>query len=188
MKTDCFFSKRAIAFASAVALTSLLPVAAVAASTHSKAAASSSSNCTTAELVVWLDTQGSHSLGHNAFSLEFTNLSHQACVLQGYPGVSATNLGGRELGRPASPDSAQARPSVRLAPGGTAISVLTIANADFFSGPGCRAVNAAGLRVYPPNQTKAKVVAYPFRACSHHGTDYLTVTPVKGPTTTSGLL
>ncbi len=40
----------------------------------------------------------------------------------------------------------------------------------------CRQVAAAGLRVYPPNETVSKVVPFPFAACSRSGPVYLYVT------------
>jgi hypothetical protein len=40
-------------------------------------------------------------------------------------------------------------------------------------------VTAAGLRVYPPNQTRARLVPFPFGACSRAGPIYLHVTAAK---------
>jgi hypothetical protein len=38
---------------------------------------------------------------------------------------------------------------------------------------------AAGLRVYPPDQTKAKIVPFPFLACLRSGPTYLSIAPVQ---------
>jgi hypothetical protein len=43
----------------------------------------------------------------------------------------------------------------------------------------CHRVTAAGLRIYPPNQTASKVVPFPFSACSHKGPIDLSIAPVK---------
>ncbi len=64
---------------------------------------------------------------------------------------------------------------VSLASGSTATVVLRIVDADTFPASTCRQVTAAGLRVYPPNQTAAKLVPFPFRACSRTGPIYLRV-------------
>jgi hypothetical protein len=42
----------------------------------------------------------------------------------------------------------------------------------------CRATNAAGLRVFPPNQRASKVVPFPLRACAKAAVAYLFVGPV----------
>jgi hypothetical protein len=45
----------------------------------------------------------------------------------------------------------------------------------------CGPVTAAGLRVYPPNQTQSRVTPFPFTACSKNGPVYLTIGPVGFP-------
>ena len=65
-----------------------------------------------------------------------------------------------------------------LASGGTASAVLQINDVGVFTSSVCRPLTAAGLRVYPPNATEAKVVPFPFRACSHPGSAYLHVEAV----------
>jgi hypothetical protein len=42
----------------------------------------------------------------------------------------------------------------------------------------CKPVTAAGFRVFPPNQTRAKVVPFPFGACSASGPAFMFVRPV----------
>jgi len=63
---------------------------------------------------------------------------------------------------------------VRLGNGATATAQLDIADA----GALCQPVTAAGLRVYPPNQTTSKVVPIPFGACPHAGPVWMRVEPV----------
>jgi len=55
---------------------------------------------------------------------------------------------------------------VTLANGKTATAVLGIVDTGAFSQSACRPVTAAGLRVFPPNQTRSKDVPFPFRTCS----------------------
>jgi hypothetical protein len=137
--------------------------------------------CATPNLVVWLDTNGDAGAGSVHYELELTNLSKSTCVLRGFLGVSAVDLAGRQLGAPASRNAGNTVRPITLAPGGTASAALKIADTGVFPSTTCRATTAAGLRVYPPNQTASKLVPYPFRACSRPGPIYLRV----GTTTTS---
>lgn len=131
--------------------------------------------CATSGLVVWLDTQGSGAAGSTYYNLELTNLSGRACTLFGYPGVSAVDLAGRQLGSAAGRDPVHRPRLVTLARGATATVVLRIVDAGNYPPSTCRPVTAAGLRVYPPNQRAAKLVPFPFRACSRIGPAYLSV-------------
>src|SRR5262245_34279895 len=140
--------------------------------------------CATRSLVVWLDTNGDAAAGSVHYELEFTNLSRHACVLRGYPGVSGVDLAGRRLGTPAARNASSPVRAIVLARGGTASAALKIADTGVFTSGTCRSTTAAGLRVYPPNETASKVVPYPFNACSRAGPVYLqvaTVTTAKRP-------
>jgi hypothetical protein len=134
--------------------------------------------CATRNLVVWLDTNGDATAGSVHYELELTNLSTASCSLRGYPGVSAVDLGGRQLGTPAARNRRFAVRTIVLGPGRTASAALQIADTDVYSAKTCSATMAAGLRVYPPNQTASKTAPYPFRACSRPGPKYLQVTAV----------
>jgi hypothetical protein len=127
--------------------------------------ASATPPCSSAQLVVWLDTQGDHAAGSAYYELRFTNLG-ATCALSGFPGVSAADLAGRRLGKPASRDRAVSRRLVALARGATARAVLRITNVHNFPRSACRPVSAAGLRVYPPSETRSKLVPFPFEACA----------------------
>jgi Protein of unknown function (DUF4232) len=139
----------------------------------------STPKCATSGLVVWLDTQGNGTAGSVYYTLEFTNLSSHACTLSGYPGVSAVNLAGHQLGSAASRDHTTAPHPVTLASGASATAVLRIVEAGNFPTSACSETTAAGLRVYPPNLARAKVVPFPFSVCSLTGPVYLSVRAVK---------
>jgi Protein of unknown function (DUF4232) len=141
--------------------------------------AAASASCT--RLVVWLNTQGDHTAGSAYYKLEFTNLSGRACALRGYPGVSAVDLGGHQLGSAATRDHSRPARLVRLAAGGTAAAVLQLVDAANFQRSTCHQGKAAGLRVYPPGRRKAKLVPFPFPACSRAGPIYLRVRAVSRP-------
>jgi hypothetical protein len=136
-------------------------------------------SCPTSGLVVWLDTQGNGGAGSVFYQLNFTNLSGYSCTLFGYPGVSAVDLHGRQLGSAASRNPAHKPVTVTLSDGASASVLLQIGQAENFPAARCRPVTAAGLRVFPPNQTAAKLVPFPFRACSRRGPSFLTVQAVR---------
>ncbi len=165
----CATSSRRLIGAAALACALALPLSATAAPP----------GCATSGLVVWLQTPpGSGTAGAFYYDLKFTNLSGHACRLQGYPGVSGVDLHGRRLGSPASRNGAHPARAVTLRNGATAVAVLRITDVGNYPGSICRRVAAAGLRVYPPNQTSAKLVPFPFGACSRRGPGYLSVEPV----------
>jgi hypothetical protein len=176
-------SRRRLAGTAAIACAAaLIPVASLAAtaSPSAPAAVASTPGCTTAGLVIWL-TYHDGAAGTLYYNINFTNLSGHACTLRGHAGVSAVNLSGRQLGLPAGWGNARLR-TVRLANGATATAPLAIAEVSSFTNPGrpCRAVPAAGLRVYPPNQVTSKVIPYPIRACSSRtGPVYMNVGPLQ---------
>jgi len=144
-----------------------------------KLVATKAPGCRTAGLVVWLDTRGDGAAGSVYYRLGLTNLSGHACTLAGYPGVSAVDLRGRQLGSVASRNPAKPKRVLTLARGATAVSVLQIAQALNYPRSVCRPTTAAGLRVYPPNQTVAKLVPFPFLACARRGPTYLTTQVVQ---------
>jgi hypothetical protein len=187
-------SPRGLIGAAAIACAAaLIPGVALAATSSpaSRAAAATTPACATSGLVVWLDVPaGNGYAGGTYFYLEFTNLSGHACTLHGSPGVSAVSLSGRQLGSPARGDYTGSPAAVVLASGATATAKLQISDPGDFGnscllsgstpGPGNpgRLPTAAGLRVYPPNQLKSKVVPYPFSACAHTGPVWIGVGPV----------
>jgi hypothetical protein len=143
--------------------------------------------CAKSGLVIWLaNPPGGGTAGTDYFDLEFTNLSAHACTLTGYPGVSGVSLSGSQLGSAAGRNPANAVRVVTLASGtsasmagATATAVLGITDVGAFSPRQCGPVTAAGLRVYPPNQTVSSVVPFPFRGCSRRGPVYLHVESVQ---------
>jgi hypothetical protein len=135
--------------------------------------------CQTQGLVVWINTQGNGTAGTTFYTLNFTNLSGHPCLLRGFPGVSAVNLHGGALGRAASRDSGQTVKTVTLTNGHTAHAVLGLVDIGALSPSTCPPTTAAGLRVFPPNQSASKVVPFPFPACGRTGGPaFLRIRPV----------
>jgi hypothetical protein len=164
------------ALACAAALVPAAALAAPGAGAHAGLTATPA--CTTSGLDIWLNTQGNGAAGTIYYNLEFTNLSGSTCTLFGYPGVSATNLTGTQLGSAAVRIGATPH-TVTLANGATATALVGIVQGGIFPPAQCGPVTAAGLRVYPPNQTQSKRVPFPFAACSKTGPQYLKIMPVK---------
>ncbi len=166
---------RRVTTATAIAVAVLAAPAIALASPHSPARPAAAPACQTPGLVIWLDTSGNATAGTTFYKLHFTNLSGHACTLNGYPFLSAANLAGHPVGRRA----VFRKPGphlVRVASGKTATAVLGIVDTGNFSRAACRPVTAAGLRVFPPNQTRFKMVPFPFSACSRlHGASSLNV-------------
>ena len=152
------------------------PVAALALTTAASAGAAAPA-CRTGGLVVWMDTQGNGTAGTIFYTLNFTNLSGHACTLRGFPGVSAVKLGGGQLGKPGTRDTGQTVKTITIGNGRTAHSTLGIV--DIGALPNCPPTTAAGLRVFPPNQTSSKVIPFPFPACgSSTSPAFLRIRPV----------
>jgi hypothetical protein len=146
--------------------------------------------CTASDLGVWVAVaQGNGAAGTIYYPLEFTNLSHHTCYLYGYPGVSALDHNGRQLGSPANWGRLRGARIVNLAPGATAHTLLAYHDAVVTTEPGCHPVNSAAyLRVYPPGQRSATLAAFSFEACSHAGPIWMSITEpiVRGVGTVYG--
>jgi hypothetical protein len=181
----------AAASASTVVLVSVLTLAGAPAALTPAGATSGVAKCTTSELVVWLNTRGNGTAGSMYYDLQFTNLSAHSCTLEGYPGLSGVNLAGRQLGSAAARDST---PSPRLitltsatsamglgvsSSSNTATAVVQLTDVGNLASSSCAHATAAGIRVYPPDQTASKVVPFPFVACSHAGPIYLHVKSIQ---------
>jgi Domain of unknown function (DUF4232) len=142
-------------------------------------AAAATPTCQTRGLVIWINTQPNGTAGTVFFTLNFTNLSGHPCLLRGFPGVSAVNLRGGMFGRAASRDSGQPVRNVTLTNHQTAHAVLGIVDIGALPPSTCPPATAAGLRVFPPNQTTAKVIPFPFQACGRSGgPSFLRIRPV----------
>lgn len=174
-------ARRVVAVAAAAVVGLAISTAAYAATSSPGAAttaAVSIPRCTAGDLGVWLAVdQGNGAAGTTYYPLEFTNLSHHTCYLFGYPGVSAVDHNGHQLGSPASWGSRAGARIVNLAPGATAHTILAYHDVAVSTEPGCDPVNtAAFLRVYPPGQRSATRAAVSFEACSHAGPIWMSIT------------
>jgi hypothetical protein len=144
------------------------------------AGAASTPACRTGGLVIWLsESAGGGAAGSFYYTLELTNLSGRSCTLYGYPGVSAVNLAGGQIGASARRESGQSTARVTLAQGASATAVLRITDTGDYSAGQCRPTLAAGLRVYPPGQSSSRVVPFPFQACASSAVKTLSVRALR---------
>jgi hypothetical protein len=158
---------------------SSVPGSAYAATSSSTAPAGAAAvpRCAAGDLGVWIAvSQGNGAAGTIYFPLQFTNLSRHTCTLFGYPGVSALDRNGRQLGSPANWASLAGARTVYLAPGATAHTLLAYHDAAVTTEPGCDPVfSTALLRVYPPDQRQATFAEFSLEACSHAGPIYMSI-------------
>jgi len=172
-------ARRVLAAAAVTCAAALGPAAALASpGAHAGAAQTATPSCATSGLDVWLDTQGSGAATKTYYELKFTNLSGSSCTVFGYPGVSGITLARTQIGSAASRFLGPPH-TVTLANGATAFARLAIVDAGVIPASQCKPVTAAGLRVYPPDQTHSRVAPFPFPACSKSGPIYLYIGPVQ---------
>lgn len=153
---------------------------AVLTSGRGRAAVVSIPECQAADLGAWFAVdQGNGAAGSIYYPLQFTNLSGHACSLTGFPGVSAINSNGKQLGSPAGWNHVTPVRTVLLAPGATAHTVLRYSDVQVTTATGCRQIAAAfELRIYPPGQYGATHAAFDLPVCSHTGPVYMNVGPI----------
>ena len=99
------------------------------------------------------------SAGAVHYQITFRNTGSASCTLYGYPGVSFLTSGGTQIGSPAVRPSSGTVATVTLHAGGSAYSSVAVTDPGI---PPCAgSATAAQVRVYPPGETQAAVVAAP---------------------------
>jgi hypothetical protein len=140
---------------------------------------------------------GTQAAGNAFYTLEFTNVSHRACRLYGYPEVSAYvasqltgshrtaggntgggNTGG-QIGSAAIRDTSVRPQPVMLEPGATAHSVLHVAGVGGTRPTACDQVTAEELRVTFPHQGRSAFVPIHIPVCSRKGHVSLSVQAIQ---------
>ena len=94
------------------------------------------------------------------------------------PGVSAVTSSGKQIGNSASRVSSKFK-TVTLAPGKQQSSSIGIVDTGNFSPSTCAPVTAAGLKIFPPNQSQSVTIKKKFSTCSSTTTTSLSVRPIK---------
>ena len=160
----------AAAFAAALALGA---GSAVLAASSASAAPTAGSGllpvCTTGDLSVWVNYgAGQGAAGTFYYPLEFTNTSNHTCRTWGWPGVSATNANGHQLGDAAARLHYYTPAWVNIASGGTAHALLAYGNAEVQTS-GCKPTDASLIKVYAPNQRTADLGFFSLPVCTVGG-------------------
>jgi hypothetical protein len=127
---------------------------------------------------------GDSAAGHIGLRVVFTNKLPRPCHMFGYPGVSfPSGPTGSEINVPAARSAAEGAPKlITLAAGGKAHADLLLVNTANFAADACKPQQAAGVRIYPPDETAAAFAAYPVMVCSVNGVGTAEIFPVApGP-------
>jgi uncharacterized protein DUF4232 len=134
--------------------------------------------CATSQLHAQL-ANGSGAAGSVGYDLVLVNAGATACTLRGYPGVSyVTGSGGTTVGAAAMRDAVSPVALVTLAPGHSAHATLIEVDSLNYPSDSCQLTAAAGLRIYPPNQTAALFIPQSTQACGNPNDNVLQVGPV----------
>ena len=130
--------------------------------------------CKAAGLTAATDATGGGAAGSVYMKLNLTNKGTEPCLLKGFAGVSlVADAAGAPIGAPAQRDDSTAAVDVVLAPGQTGTAVLRYTQAGNYMG--CTLVDAAGYRVYPPEDTDSLFLPQPTKACSNADIVLLTI-------------
>ena len=135
--------------------------------------------CPTSGLEAWL---GLAVMGSTYYTLEFTNVSHRACSLYGYPEVSVytdSPAAGGRVGSAAVRDTSVQPKPVMLAPGATAHSVLRVVVTSGNKPVGCAQVTADELRVTLSREGRSAFVPVHIPVCSVRGRASLSVQAIQ---------
>ncbi len=178
-------ARRFIAAATMTCAAILIPASALAAARSAAPARAAATTpavtprCAAADLTAWLGIPGDGAAGSVYYELELSNTSSHACTLFGFPGVSAIDAHGRQLGSAAARDHSDVSRTVTLRRGATAHVLLRIVNTGAL--PSCHPAAAVELKIYPPNDLASVSVPFSLTACKNHGPVYLYIrTTMRG--------
>ncbi|MFJ6027774.1 DUF4232 domain-containing protein [Pseudarthrobacter sp. NPDC092424] len=140
----------------------------------SSTAAGSPALCKAEGLSAATDATGGGAAGSVYMKLMLTNKGTEPCLLRGFPGVSlVADATGAPIGAPASRDNTAAPVDVLLAPGKSGTAVLRYTQARNYME--CKLADAAGYRIYPPEDKGSLFLAQPTKACTNTDITLLSV-------------
>ena len=153
---------------------------AVWATSAASAAPAAITECKSGQLAVWVSPElGNGAAGSIFYPLEFTNTSGRTCFLVGYPGVSAVNANGRQLGSAATRDNSVPKKFINVAPGATAHATLRYVDVQVDKSAGCKEATSTFLNVFPPDQRSSRHAFFSVPACTVKGRIYLTISRIS---------
>lgn len=138
-------------------------------STTSTTSGPKTNGCATSDLSISIGNPNG-TAGAIHYILTYRNNGASACTLFGYPGVSFLAADGSQIGSPAQRSSGDSVLSVIVAPGANAYSGVSVTDPGI---PPCASSGTATrVRVFPPGETHAAIVAAPsgFAVCSSPNT------------------
>jgi hypothetical protein len=182
MKFSAAVIRRVSATAAAVSATLLIPAVALA-GTGRAAKPAAAPGCRQVQLEAWMASTPGVAAGTVYYQLEISNISPRTCTLFGFPGVSAVDGNGVQLGSPAQRVGPDPVRLVTLVRGATAHVELGIGTAADYPPASCHPVTAAGLRVFAPNDFLSLPLPFRgFQVCRKAGPKILDVSPVLAGT------
>ena len=138
-------------------------------STTSTTSGPKTTGCATSNLSISFGSPNG-TAGAIHYLLTYRNSGTSTCTLFGYPGVSFLAADGSQIGSPAQRSSGDSVQSVVVAPGASAYSGVMVTDPGI---PPCTSSGTATrVRVFPPGETRAAIVAAlgGFAVCSSPNT------------------
>lgn len=153
-------TRAALGLGLAVALAAVMAPAQALASAHTSTVRCEAHNTQVSAAPI----EGSGAAGHYSVAITVTNHGLASCTLHGFPGVSMVyGDHGTQLGAPAIWAGHKGR-MVVVAPGQSASTEVRVTQA----GNVCDPVDARGLRVYLPWETRSQYAPLPMQGCHTH--------------------
>jgi hypothetical protein len=155
------------------------PKAATTSASPKAAAAPAIARCRTADLAVSV-RQLDAAMSTTYYDVILANRSTHPCRTGGYGGISLVGGGnGTQIGAPATRDSASKPVAITLQPGRRAHARLGVGQALNYPKKKCDPVQAEGVRVYPPNETRSAYVALAVTACRSTKVSLMSLQPYR---------
>ncbi|WP_231567524.1 DUF4232 domain-containing protein [Sinomonas humi] len=137
--------------------------------------AGSPARCVSSQLKASLGPGAGGAAGHVYSKIVLTNTSSTPCLLAGFAGVSLTaGPDGGPIGAPADRDNSVPVTNIVLQPGQSGGADFGYTQPGLYGGS-CTQVQAAGIRIYPPEDYGSVFIAQPETACSETSIHLLTL-------------
>lgn len=120
-------------------------------------------HCTASQLAAHI-TERQGAAGSQFYDIALRNTAATPCTAFGFPGLSAVTPAGEQLGQAAT-RSGDSPHEILVGPGQATSFTVRVSNAHAYDPASCSPVTAAGLRIYPPNDTGWLDVAQQVTVC-----------------------
>ena len=117
--------------------------------------------------------------GSTLFDVQMTNTGRAPCTMDGFAGVSLVTEANRSvIGAPAARETDIEHEMILIDPGQAASFTVKLTNASALDPAECSPTSAAGLRIYPPDETTDKFIPAPELTACGSDTKIMSVQPV----------